>query len=591
MALKDLVSRNRYHRDIHTAKNLQNEASYYISFDETNPYRSEFSRRVLEIYVKNNHKRNRFFNAFAGQILPSVELSETIYSQLSRVWESQDWAREIYMQNPDLENEALEFLAKYNKWWRNKWWNGYQHQFCSFVVVDLPLEQSTFRPEPYPFVLDIENVVYIKFNNAEEVQEIIFKSIEPDAEGKDKLYFYYYTDQFYSKYLIDGDLEVLQFINPHRLGRCPVHKLWTEPLNKNSLILSKGAITPNHDDMFWYNVKVIESRKADMLYLNPTMQSPKISCGFDSSKSKYQGHFKDEYYQNTKCSGGYLIDSDGSPVYIRNSDSRVLCPICGENQLMSGGAGNMIQIDMDTTAVKDGKVRVSDDLIKYITPDPEGTNIQFERIRDLKDMIIKQSVGSDDQPTKSAVNELQQTAIFESKESVLKRISEGISQVRTEVEYDILKLRYADMFISNKYFQGSKFYLYTVEELLERRKNAKDPIQKKQIDHQIIEVKYRNDQKKMNEEKLLYKLLPYNTLTDEEFMENVKDKTILDNDFIILRMRFSDAVELFEADFGPIIDFFNAFSEIFNEKQRLDKIKDMLFNYIKTNQNVQSNIS
>ena len=579
--LRDIIATNEFVKDLQLAESLQNEAAFYISTDVTNPYIFKFKERVLNIYAGDRNKYSRFFNAFAGSVFPSVEICETIYSQLYRVWDSQDRTREFNFKNSELNSEAVIYIERFNNWWLSDFWEAYKYQFCSFIVVDMPENQLTFRPEPYPVIIDVSKVLYLKYSD--KIDEIIFEE-NIILNGEPKKYYYYYTKNFYSKYLIDGEKEILILQKPHTLGHCPVYQLWNERLNNSSWVLTKTIIVPNLDDLFWFNIKTIESRKADLLYLNPDKQMPKISCGYDSNKSTHiQGspEFKD-----VKCIGGYLCSYEGIPVI--SEGYRVLCPSCGKTRHAGGGAGNLIEIDLDKPAIKDGKVNPNDTLVKYISPDIDGVKEQYTRIKELGEYIIKHCVGSDDQPTKSAVNELQQTAIFESKESVLKRIAEGISLVRTKVDADIFKLRYPDSYVSSKYNQGTKFYLYKVEDLLEMRLKAQNPIHKRQIDDQIIEVKYRNNQTKYNEEKLLYKLLPYNTLTDDEFTQIVEAGRITDSTAINLRYQFSNAIELFESEYGSIIEFFNKFSERITEKERLIIVRNLLLETLNINTNVQN---
>ena len=591
MTLRDKIETNRFQGEINICKDLQNEASFYISLDFTNPHINIFKNRVREIYAHSKYKTDRFFKAFAGQVMPSVEICETIYSQVYRVWDSGDPVNEVNFRNFDLHDEAISYVEKFNQWWMDEYWEAYKYKFCSFIIVDLPVQQTGSRPEPYPFILDISDVLYIEATKDRKIKEIIFRSLETVIPGEaDKEFWYYYTDTFYSKYLIDGDNEVLQFISPHSLKRCPIHKIWNEKLNNTSWLITKGLITPNYEDLFWYVVKTIESRKADLLYLNPIKQTPKISCGYNSQKDK-QYRYKSSF-GDVQCNGGWLYTLDGK-IPVIEEGNMVLCPVCGKSRHASGGAGNEIAIDLDSQAVKDGKVDLNSEFVKFITPDIQGTKEQYSRVKELGDRIIKHCVGSDDQPTKSAVNELQQQAIFESKESVLKRISEGLSHVITDVEKDIFELRYPDVFISNRYNQGTKFYLYEVNDLLDMRTKAKDPIQKRQIDEQIIEVKYRNNPKKLDEEKLLYKLLPYNTLTDDEFIGRVDSGKIINTEAIELRLQFSNAVELFESEFGSIIEFFTyKFPDNTPERQRIEIIRAFLItNILKTDKNVQNQVS
>jgi hypothetical protein len=582
MTLKERIEKNKYRNEIILSENLQNEASFYISTDQTNPHWNLFKQRVLNIYVGDTNKYNRFFSAFSSSTMRSVELCDNVYAQLYRVFDSQDRVIEYNFNNDDLHADATTYLDRFNEFWYKEWWEAYKHQFCSFIVVDLPTYQTTKFPEPYIFILDISRVHYIVPTDEWGVKEIIFQAVEDE-----KLYYYYYTDTFYSKYEIKDDQEIEQFKFDHKLGHCPVHSAWNEKLNNKNWLLKRSAITPNFEDLFWINIKTVESRKADLLYLNPLLQMPKLSCGYDSSKKSMSGH----HYPDSKCVGGYLYSStDKTPIFDQY-DNVVLCPSCGKQRHSGGGAGNMIQIDLDSQAIKDGKVDPSNTLAKYITPDIQGIKEQYSRIKDEEDRFIKNAVGSDDQPTKSALNELQQTAIFESRENVLVRISEQISKIRTLVTKDQLTLRYAESFVYNQFSQGTKFYLVEVSDLLEMREKAKDPIQKREIDEQIVEVKFKNNQKKKDEGKLLYKLLPYNTLTDTEFTDLMETGKINDSQTIALRLQFSNAVEMFESEYGSIIEFYTLkFPEGTTEIERVKIIEGYLKGYLNIEKDVQNTI-
>lgn len=591
--LRDKVSANKYKNQIGEAVDFQNQAAFYITYDTSNPHISIFKRRVKEIYAGDKHKYERFIKAFAGKIMPSVEVCETIYSQTYRVWDSQDAVNVVNFKNKDLHDEALMQLGKLVPFWHKDYWEAYKKQFCSLVVVDLPAEQKNpERPEPYPFILDISRVIMIEPTHEGKVKEIIFTAIEElDGFNEPQVVWYWYNNKFYSKYLIKDDKETRIFEHPHKLNRCPVHFIWNEMVNQKSWILRKGLIVPIFEDLFWFIIKTVESRKADLLYLNPIKQEPLLSCGYNNKKYDTEGKYKKDRLGDVECRGGYLYTIDGKTPVKEEDGSKSLCPNCGRSRHASGGAGNSVVINLDSQAVKDGKVNPADKLVQYITPDIEGIKEQYSRVKDEKDHMVKYSVGSDDQPTKSALNELQQTAIFESKESVLKRLSEHISNVKTDVDRDILELTYPDEFISNRYTQGTKFYLHTVEELLDMRGKAKDPIQKAQIDEQIIEVKYRNNPKMLNEQKLLYKLLPYSSQSDDEFSALVDKGRVSDNETISLRYQFTDAVEAFESKRGSIIEYFTyKFAESVPENKRVEIIRELLIDNIKIEENVQNQV-
>lgn len=567
--IKELIDKKKYSQQINEAILLQNESSYYITRDFDNPFDANFRQRVLEIYSKDTYKQKRFFDAFAGKSLPSIEVCETVFAELFRVYDSQNQYSQYNFKDSDKKPDAMVFLDKFTNFWKTDFWEALKFQFNSFLVTDLPVKQTTELPEPYVFVLDISRVVYIEFLKDKSIKEIIFTEKNEDTGD---FYYYYYTEDFYSKYIIKDEIETEIFNNPHKLGRCPVERLWPEKLNKTH-VLCKGVLVPNLDDLFWYNIKVIESRKSDLLYLNPTLQRPKLSCGYDStSKGNHTSA------QSGRCVGGWLYSQDSTPV-MDNTGNRVLCPVCGSAKHSGGGAGNSIDIDLNSSAITSGQIDPTRPMVSYIVPDIQGTIKQHEWIIEMKEHLIKSVSGAEQTQSTDAINEKQVKSSYESKEGVLKRIALNISMVREKIEYNLLKLRYFNSFTSNTFFLGSEFYLRSYENLQALRKNSTDPIQKKQIDEQIIEAKYRNSPVKLERERLLYKLLPFSTLSDDEFI-NLIGTAITDQKTIGLRLQFSDCVMMFENQFGSIIEFYNTMKKELSEYDKINTLKQTLLIYV-----------
>ncbi|MFW6370553.1 MAG: hypothetical protein ACOC10_05030, partial [Bacteroidota bacterium] len=324
--------------------------------------------------------------------------------------------------------------------------------------------------------------------------------------------------------------------------------------------------------LFQYNFKSAESFKADLLYLNPDKQAPLSSCGYERN--------------NEKCMGGKLVDVNTKPIIENNIQK--LCPSCGFNKHLSGGAGNLITIDFNNQAVLDGKVNPSTELVRYISPDITGVQTQYDRIRELEDRITKSIVGEDNVITRESINELQQEAKYQSKENVLSEIADRYSEIIEFTEKTICKLRYGERFISNSYFMGSKFFIRTVDELMLMKEKTTNPIERSDIQKQIIELRYKNNPKKKKRELLLYDLLPYSSVSDAVFNEYVTAGRINDNDFI-LRTNFDNIISEFEMQRGDIVNFIDTF---FNENvsmySRIQTIKSLISEIISTNYSLKT---
>ena len=578
--IEDLIGK-KYTKYLNEAVNIQHEAAYYVNRDSENPYHSTFRNIVLSVYNDNKLQTNRFFEAFLGNSIPSLEVCKTIFTNLFKVFDSQNQNAQYNFTNASYKQDAEQFLKKFEKFWQNEYWEAVKAQFNSLIVVDLPIDQKTNDPDPYLYILDISRVVGITPDKDLNIDEIVFtENVEIEVEGKkvEKVYYYYYTKEFYSKWekAPETNVYINIFTIPHNLKENPCFFLWPSTLNQTSWILREGILVPIFDDLKWYNIKYVESRKADMLYLNPIMQRIRSSCGYDSSLGN---HVKDSN-QSIKCSNGWLVDEENR--LIINNGNRVLCPVCGKGKHGGGGAGNIIEIDINE---KPEDVDVSKPLASFITPPIEGTIEQFNRLPILKDSIIESACGTESAETREAINEKQVKYNTESKEDVLKRAASYVSYAVTNAYRRLLTLRYRERFISCSYFQGSEFYTKTIKDLIDLRAKAHNPIIKAQIDEQVIEVKYRNNPEKMSKEKLLYKLLPYSSLTDAEFLTQIGIR-INDEKTINLRLQFTDAVLLFESKYGSIYEYYKDFSDSVPDINRIQVIKDNLLSLIKIEKNV-----
>jgi len=559
--ITDKINECKYKDDLATAVKMQNQVAFYTEINNNNPFNKDFLSRVSTIYNHNSYKVQRFSEAFRGDVLASIELLDTCWGDLSRVFDPQNKVVSNKLTTEEKITDANNYLSKYDDFWRQDTWKALQTNFNSLVVVDLPTFQSRSLPEPYPFLLDIGNVQYISFTGRSP-KEIIFiekRSVLVDGEKKETLIYFYYTEDFYSSY--DENENLIGEIIPHNLGYCPAQFFWKWRLNSQSNVIRQNPVTPNVEGLFWYSYKTIESRKADLLYLNPDKQKPSSSCGYEAP--------------NKKCFGGKLVNINKQPI-INSSGTQELCPNCGTEQHNSGGAGNVTSIDLSVPAIQNGVVNPAAPLVSYTSPPIEGVQEQYKRITDLKTELQKAISGVDVIMTKEAINENQVETGYQSRENILMNIADAISFIRQWTNKTMLKLRYDKAYIDNSYFQGSKFFTRTVNELQLSKIASTDPIEKGEIQTQILNVKYKGNPEKMKREELLYKFLPMSNLTDTEFIELYKVGKIAEEDFI-LRTDFNNIIARFESQKGDIAQFFDTFfSETVDNFKRYKIIKEYL---------------
>jgi hypothetical protein len=555
MTLKEILAKGQ-HAELAEAVKHQNEMAYYTELRQSNPHSGEFDKRVKTIYNGNNHKVRRFKDAFQGKRMPSFDVMATVWGDLYKVWNAADSYYSYSFAKDETKPAALDWLSKSEGWWKNEFWQFLKTSYNSVIVIDLPAKKSN-PPEPYQVIIDISRIKYIDRDN------VVF------AQGED---IHWYDTKSYR--IFDKNQKLKGDEVTHSLGYCPAIR-WPMLLNAVSDVLRANPASHVVDDLFWYNFNSIEARKAGLLYLNPDKQAPQSSCGYDTG-----GH---------RCLGGKLVDLARKPIIV--DDNQALCPNCGQDMHNSGGAGNVITINLESKAVEDGRVNPASPLVSYIMPDTEGYKIQIDQLKEKKKEIIEACVGARSVETREAMNDKQVQAGVESMENKLRRFAEDISEVIAFVEKTKLKLRYGASFLSNSAHVGSVFYLQSPGEIMERREKALNPIEREQLTAQLIETKYQNNPDKLKREKLLYKLLPYSSLGDIDFIKLYEAGKIA-GDMAELRLLFTHLIDLFEAERGDIVEFYERrFAESVPSVKRLNVIKGEIFKLKTENYGSQNQVS
>jgi hypothetical protein len=94
---------------------------------------------------------------------------------------------------------------------------------------------------------------------------------------------------------------------------------------------------------------------------------------------------------------------------------------------------------------------------------------------------------------------------------------------------------------------------------------APNPIERKNVLLKISQARYRDNTEQLNRQQLLYHLLPYSA--DKDFELAITANKVSD-DVFEYQTRFNYWVEQFEAAYGDIVTYFNAFDNSSEEKYK-----------------------
>ena len=560
--IKQILQKPTKRQTIQRAVNMQRRLRFHT---ETNVAVSDISQPttifldwVRQLLPKD--KFNIFLQLFKFP-LPTPAVVEDVYRELERVFYSRNSSSSYQF----TDSELAEDWSQYKKnnlnepeVWKTTGWKRMQVSPNSILVVDLPQVQTSLRPEPYFYWLEIDAVIdYQTFRLDENQFEwLIFKQPEHRIAVFD--------DTSIRVYQLNEKNEIQSLISEakHDLGYCPARFFWSTQLNEKNKDLKKNPITKELSNLDWYLFFSISKQHLDLYAPYPIYSAYEADCNFENNET---GDY---------CDGGFLRNAKGE-YKILNDGTVEKCPCCSEKRIAGPGSFLEVPIPNQSEGVADMR-----NPVQITTIDKDSLDYNVNECARLKNEIVISVVGSGGTVSeKEAINETQVTANFESKTSVLNALKTNFELAQKFVEDTVCKLRYGGAFISSSVNWGTEFYVFTVTELYSKYKQAKENgasnSELDAISQQILEVEYRNNPLVLQRMLILKQLEPYPHKTLDEVLK-LYEKELLNENSVKLKMNFSTLVEKFERENINIIEF--ASNKPMREK--IDIINKKLLEYV-----------
>lgn len=560
--IKQILQKPTKRQTIQKAVNMQRRLRFHT---ETNVAVSDINQptTIFLDWVKHllpKDKFNIFLRLFKFP-LPTPAVVEDVYRELERVFYSRNSSSSYQF----TDSELAEDWSQYKKnnlnepeVWKTTGWKRMQVSPNSILVVDLPQVQTSLRPEPYFYWLEIDAVIdYQTFRLDENQFEwLIFKQPEHRIAVFD--------DTSIRVYQLNEKNEIQSLISEakHDLGYCPARFFWSTQLNEKNKDLKKNPITKELSNLDWYLFFSISKQHLDLYAPYPIYSAYEADCNFENNET---GDY---------CDGGFLRNAKGE-YKILNDGTVEKCPCCSEKRIAGPGSFLEVPIPNQSEGVADMR-----NPVQITTIDKDSLDYNVNECARLKNEIVISVVGSGGTVSeKEAINETQVTANFESKTSVLNALKTNFELAQKFVEDTVCKLRYGGAFISSSVNWGTEFYVFTVTELYSKYKQAKENgasnSELDAISQQILEVEYRNNPLVLQRMLILKQLEPYPHKTLDEVLK-LYGKELLNENLVKLKINFSTLVEKFERENINIIEF--ASNKPMREK--IDIINKKLLEYV-----------
>lgn len=503
-------------------------------------------------------KYNIFLHLFKYP-LPTPAVAEDVYRELERVFYSRNSSSSYQFTDSELAEDWQNFRrSNLNEpeIWKTIGWKRMQVSPNSILIVDLPTQQNTLRPEPYFYWLEIEDVIDYETPDGTAINWIVFKQPENKIAVFDEVSIRVYQ--------LNEKNEISSLVSEavHNLGFCPARFFWTTQLNEKNRELKKNPITKELSNLDWYLFFSISKQHLDLYAPYPIYSAYEADCHYENNET---GDY---------CDGGFLRNSKGDWKFLADGTLEK-CPCCGNKRI--AGPGSFLEVPVPNVSEGIADLR---NPVQITTIDKDSLDYNVDECVRLRNDIIISVVGSGGTVSeKEAINETQVAANFEAKTAVLNALKTNFEQAQKFVEDTICKLRYGEAFISSSISWGTEFYVFTVKELYDKYKQAKDngasEAELDAISQQIIEVEYRNNPLVMQRMIILKQLEPYPHKTQNEVV-TLFDKGLLDKNKVILKLNFSSYIDRFERENINII----AFGANLSLRDKVNTIYKKLLEYV-----------
>lgn len=563
--IKQILQKPSKRQVIQKAVNMQRRLRFHtetnIAVSDINQPTTIFLDWVKHLLPKD--KFNIFLQLFKFP-LPTPAVVEDVYRELERVFYSRNSSSSYQFTDSELaEDWALYRKSNLNEpeVWKTMGWKRMQVSPNSILVIDLPQVQTTSRPEPYFYWLEIDAVVDYQLSKQDEnlFEWLVFNQPEHRIAVFD--------DTSIRIYQLNEKNEIQSLVSEaqHDLGYCPARFFWSTQLNEKNKDLKKNPITKELSNLDWYLFFSISKQHLDLYAPYPIYSAYEADCNFENSET---GDY---------CDGGFLRNAKGE-YKILNDGTVEKCPCCSEKRIAGPGSFLEVPIPNQTEGVADMR-----NPVQITTIDKDSLDYNVNECARLKNEIVISVVGSGGTVSeKEAINETQVTANFESKTSVLNALKTNFELAQKFVEDTVCKLRYGGAFISSSVNWGTEFYVFTVTELYSKYKQAKENgasnSELDAISQQILEVEYRNNPLVLQRMLILKQLEPYPHKTLDEVLK-LYEKKLIDEKLVKLKINFSTLVDKFERENINIIEF--ASNKPLREK--IDIITNKLLEYVTEN--------
>lgn len=517
--------------------------------------------------VKNLLPENKFetFKRLIGEPVPTLTLSETIFDELAKIFESSNPSRKLSFASGE-DSAKTEQLNKYfnlDKFFKDDVYNTLKLAPNSFLVVDLLPEQVQGKPAPTPYFVHIESVIDASVNRDGSTNYIIFRVDSTTIVAIDDQAYYVYEK-------MDGQeaYEIKEgYPDNHNLRDAldrpytPAFLIYPNFLNATDNIAVNSPLTKALGSMEWLLFWAVSKRFLDLYAPFPIYVSYEEDCTYSSG--------------GATCQEGFLVYNSED---LEEPTKVTPCPKCSKQRMFGAGT------DVTVPAPQSKEDPVLLEAVKVIDASKDSISYVTEEKTRLEQEIYYGILGKTSEPLEAFSQSVSQLELStESRKAVLLAMKEIFEQVHGKVLYTMARLMFGGDFVDCYVNYGDNYFLTTPEQETKNYQLLKNAGAPEGMLHssleRIISTTYKTSPHTALLNQIYLEVEPYQTLS----IENVKTlymSKLIPRKKALAKIHFTDFIEEFESENKALVKTIELGGQ---DKDKVVKtIKEQLAKYVNT---------
>jgi len=517
-----------------SARRQAKQISYLVESD----LQEEINIKYLEAWAERNYMTNdyflnwvksifktenalQFYKYFRFPIASSALINNKVLPALERVFYADDsYFRYILNGEPFEDVENLK-LKEFNE----VIFDALLFRHNDILFYDFP---ETNKPERS--LISIEQVVAIEAER-HDIKRLAFKGTFNEAPAiiyaDEKEYIVYN----YTHDIINGPI-------PHDLGQCPADFISKEPFKSKDDYVTRKSI-------FSYSIEKLEEYvflKTLQRMTEPNGSIPIVTQLKATAKPK-EGKQQEGPAGDPMSATSFSSNKTEQGATVQGKTN--------ESPLQAGS-----RISIPPIKKQDGSydMEAIKHFINFFYTPVEALEYLQKRILEIEDTLLVDLIGDYQEENDKAMNELQVSKGYMSKQDRLRRFSKMLSWIRNRSDRKMIAMSSGMKNVEADCFYGSDFFLETESDLYDLILKSPNSIERKNVLMRLARNRNRHNIPKAKRESILYKLLPF--ASDKDFEKAINNQAVGEITFQ-LQTRMDFYVGIFESRYGDILYFYD----------------------------------